>query len=225
MIDNKWTLFLDRDGVLNRRIVDGYVTQWKEFSWLPGVMEALKILSGIFGQIIVVSNQQGIGKGIMTEEELMVIHTSLQKEVRQQGGRIDAIYFSPHLEKEGSFMRKPNVGMGLKARKECPAIRFRQAVMAGDTLSDMIFGRRLGMKTVFLSENKSDLKKGHKLIDFSFPDLLTFAKSVRSPQSAVLSPQSSENSPLPPPPLSSSPSPPSLSPPPPPPSPPSLSIS
>ncbi|NQV02361.1 MAG: HAD-IIIA family hydrolase, partial [Bacteroidia bacterium] len=163
MIDKEWSLFLDRDGVLNRRIVGSYVTQWNEFSWLPGVLEALKILSGIFGLVIVVTNQQGIGKGIMTKDALTLIHTKLLKEVEQQGGRIDAIYFSPHLQKEGSIMRKPNVGMALQARRELPEIRFKQAVMAGDSLSDMLFGRRLGMKTVFISENKSDLHKGYKL--------------------------------------------------------------
>ncbi|MFH1295818.1 MAG: HAD family hydrolase [Bacteroidota bacterium] len=194
MIDTKWSLFLDRDGVLNKRIVDGYVTQWNEFLWLPGVPEALKILSRILGPVVVVSNQQGVGKGIMTEQTVTEIHNRLLNEVAKDGGRIDAIYFSPHLEKEQSFMRKPNVGMGLKARKEFPAIRFKQAVMAGDTLSDMLFGRRLGMKTIFLSENKSHLHKGHKLIDFAFPNLLTFAKSVLSSQSSVFSLQSPGNS-------------------------------
>ncbi len=193
LIDNRWSLFLDRDGVLNRRIVDGYVTQWDKFVWLPGVMDSLKILSGIFGPVVVVSNQQGIGKGIMKVDELTKVHSNLINDVRKQGGRIDAIYYSPHLEKEGAFMRKPNVGMGLKAKKEFPAIRFRQSVMAGDSLSDMLFGRRLGMKTVFLSENKSDLRKGYKLIDFAFPDLNAFTESVIRSRSIAGSMQSKEN--------------------------------
>lgn len=192
MIDSGWSLFLDRDGVLNRRIVDGYIAHWGEFEWLPGALEALKILSGVFGSMVVVSNQQGVGKGIMSHEELKEIHANLLNDVRKYGGRIDAIYYSSHLEKEGAFFRKPNVGMGLKARKEFPAIRFNQSFMVGDSLSDMLFGHRLGMKTVFLADNRSELRKGNQIIDFAYPDLLSFAKSVHSNQSAVHSPQSNE---------------------------------
>lgn len=186
MIDRNWTLFLDRDGVLNKRIVEGYVTKWDEFIWLPDVPEALKSLSEIFGTIIVVSNQQGVGKGIMTHEQVMKIHDNLMNEVRKSGGRIDAIYYSPHLSNEGSFLRKPNVGMGLKARKEFSAIRFSQSVMVGDSLSDMLFGHRLGMKTVFLSENSSDLRKGFKIIDFTFPDLSSFATTLTNSPTHLL---------------------------------------
>ena len=178
LIDKGWALFLDRDGVLNRRIVDGYVTRWEEFIWLPGVLDALKVLSEVFGTVVVVSNQQGIGKGIMTSEAVTMIHSTLMNDVKKHGGRIDAIYYSPHLAKENSFLRKPNVGMGLQARKGFPSIHFRKSVMAGDSLSDMLFGRRLGMKTVFLSDNRSDLRKGCKIIDFTFPDLLTFSKTL-----------------------------------------------
>ncbi|MBN1199643.1 MAG: HAD family hydrolase [Bacteroidales bacterium] len=186
MIDRNWTLFLDRDGVLNKRIVEGYVTKWDEFIWLPDVPEALKSLSEIFGTIIVVSNQQGVGKGIMTHEQVMKIHDNLMNKVRKSGGRIDAIYYSPHLSNEGSFLRKPNVGMGLKARKEFSAIRFSQSVMVGDSLSDMLFGHRLGMKTVFLSENSSDLRKGFKIIDFTFPDLSSFATTLTNSPTHLL---------------------------------------
>ncbi|MFC2101435.1 D-glycero-alpha-D-manno-heptose-1,7-bisphosphate 7-phosphatase [Bacteroidota bacterium] len=189
MIDKSWSLFLDRDGVLNKRIVDGYVTRWEEFSWLPGVLDALKNLSQIFGPVVVVSNQQGVGKGIMTANDVENVHSNLLAEAKKHGARIDAIYYSPHLAKEGAFLRKPNVGMGLKARKEFPAVRFRKSVMAGDSLSDMLFGRQLGMKTVFLSENISDLRKGHKLIDYSYPDLAAFSTTLLSqPSLASLSP-------------------------------------
>jgi len=174
-IDNGWTLFLDRDGVINDRIVDGYVTTWDEFNFLPGVLEAMKVFDNQFGRIVVVSNQQGIGKELMTQSDVLIVHEKLVEQVQKHGGRIDSIYFSPHLEKENNIMRKPNVGMALKARQNFPEIRFKQSVMVGDKLSDMRFGRRLGMKTVFLFENIRDLRKGHKLIDYNFPNLLSFA--------------------------------------------------
>jgi histidinol-phosphate phosphatase family protein len=166
MIDSSWTLFLDRDGVINTRILGGYVQKWEQFEFLPGFLEALKILSPEFSRIIVVSNQQGIGKGLMTEEELEILH------------RIDRIYHSPHLEKEGSVKRKPNVGMALIARKEFPGINFKRSVMVGDSISDMIFGKRLKMVNVFLSEDISQARKSHHCIDFVFPDLISFAKAV-----------------------------------------------
>jgi len=177
-IDKGWTLFLDRDGVINKRIVGGYVTSRDEFILLEGVEKAMSIFEGIFGKIIVVSNQQGIGKGLMTNEQVNEIHDKLLRLVQRAGGRIDAIYYSPHLESERSDMRKPGSGMALRAREDFPEIRFAQSLMAGDTLSDMEFGRRLGMKTVLLSGNKQDKQKGGKIIDYNFHDLITFANSL-----------------------------------------------
>jgi len=177
-IDKDWTLFLDRDGVINERIAGGYVTRRDEFILLEGVEKAFNIFNHIFGKIIVVSNQQGIGKGLMTNEQVNEIHNKLLNLVQRAGGRIDAIYYSPHLESDRSGMRKPGSGMALCAREDFPGIRFAQSLMAGDTLSDMEFGRRLGMKTVLISGNKQDKQKGEKMIDYNFPDLIAFASSL-----------------------------------------------
>lgn len=179
-IDKSWSLFLDRDGVINRRIVDGYVTSWDKFEFLPGVIEALTILSASFSKVFVVSNQQGIGKGIMTEEALQRIHTQMMNEIGQGGGRIDKIYYSPFLKSENSVLRKPNVGMALKARREFPGIRFSQSVMVGDSISDMAFGKKLGMITVFISTDKELISKNHLLIDNVYTDLPAFANSLAS---------------------------------------------
>lgn len=177
-IDKTWTLFLDRDGVINRRIVDGYVKTFDQFEFLPGVLDALKIFPGLFNRIIVVSNQQGVGKGLMTMAQLDAVHELMVKTIHDGGGKIDQIYFSPHLEEEGSFLRKPNIGMALKAHKEFPGIRFRKSIMAGDSLSDMVFGKRAGMNTVFLSHDPTDAKKYPRLIDFLYPDLISFARAL-----------------------------------------------
>ena len=177
-IDSGWSLFLDRDGVINTRILGGYVQRWEQFEFLPGVTEALKRLSLKFGRIIIVSNQQGIGKGIMTKEELEFLHQQMIAEIEKAGGRIDRIYHSPHLEKTRSLMRKPNVGMALMARKDFPEINFKRSVMVGDSISDMLFGKRLKMINVFLSEDIGQIRKNHHCIDFVFHDLISFAETI-----------------------------------------------
>ncbi len=177
-IDGTWSLFLDRDGVINRRIVDDYVKTWEQFEFLPGVTDAIRKFSLVFGRIIVVSNQQGIGKGLMTEKELESIHQRMMEEIRAKGGRIDTVFHSPYLHSDRSVMRKPKVGMALKARKLFPELRFNRSVMAGDSLSDMIFGKRVGMTTVFIAGDAKTAKKYPRQIDFLSPDLISFANAI-----------------------------------------------
>jgi histidinol-phosphate phosphatase family protein len=177
-IDKTWSLFLDRDGVINKRIVGGYVRSWDQFEFLPAVLDALKLISGNFERIIVVSNQQGVGKGLMTDKDVEAIHERMAEEIRKAGGTIDKTYYCPFLEENKSILRKPNIGMALKARKEFPGINFKRSVMVGDSLSDMIFGKRLKMKTVLLSNDIALIRKGANVIDLVYDDLLSFAKSL-----------------------------------------------
>jgi histidinol-phosphate phosphatase family protein len=126
---------------------------------------------------VVVTNQQGIGKKMMQESTLHEIHKYMKSEVENAGGRIDAIYFCPDLKHSKSLYRKPNVGMGLLAKRQFPEIHFKQSVMVGDTISDMTFGKKLGMKTVFISDNKSLVASHSKLIDQNFKSLFEYAKT------------------------------------------------
>lgn len=169
-----WTLFLDRDGVINRRIPGGYVTCWEEFEFLDGVMKAMKILASVFGRIIVVSNQQGIGKGLMTVEQLKAVDARMREEIESAGGWIDAAYYSPHLAGDGHPDRKPGTGLGLHAKSDFPEIDLSRSIMVGDSESDMLFGRNLGMLTVFIG-NKEDAGPEPDLI---FNSLREFAESL-----------------------------------------------
>jgi histidinol-phosphate phosphatase family protein len=153
-IGNNWTLFLDRDGVINEKRENDYVKNWSEFTFINGSLEALSILSGLFRYIIVVTNQRGIGKGIMSENELNIIHARMLDLVLKNGGRIDRIYFCPEIL-DTSFCRKPNVGMAVKAKNDFPEIDFERSVMIGDSKSDMEFGKRLNMKTVFIESGET----------------------------------------------------------------------
>jgi histidinol-phosphate phosphatase family protein len=172
-----WALFLDRDGVISRRIPDGYVTRWGDFSFLEGAEEAIASLINIFGHIIIVSNQQGVGKRLMSEESLEMIDLKMKQEIRNAGGRIDASYYSPYLASENHPDRKPGTGMALKARADFPAIDFSRSVMVGDTASDMEFGKRLGMITVLITdEDQPDTGSA----DFQFRSLLDFTMNLLS---------------------------------------------
>jgi histidinol-phosphate phosphatase family protein len=144
-IDPAWTLFLDRDGVVNIESVGSYVTRWEEFIFCEGVQEAWPLLSDLFGRIVVVTNQRGVGRGIMSFESLRDIHARMTSTIRQWGGRIDGIYACTAVE-DTDENRKPNTGMAMQAREDFPEINFRKSIIVGNSLSDMSFGKRLGMR-------------------------------------------------------------------------------
>jgi len=168
-IDASWTLFLDRDGVVNQRIVGGYVERVSDFHFLTAVPESVALCKKRFGRIFIVTNQQGIGKGIMTEEQLAIIHTHLKSQIPE----IEHIYHSPYLAAENNIMRKPNIGMALAAKKDFPEIDFRKSLMVGDSLSDIAFGKNAGMFTVFISD-----KGNSASADMVFPSLFDFAVAM-----------------------------------------------
>lgn len=147
-VNQDWTLFLDRDGVINVRKMDGYIENIQEFEFLPGALEAIAEFSKIFRYIIVVTNQQGISKGIMTEGNLSDIHRYMVREIELAGGKIDACYHAPGLKATDTTRRKPFSGMALEAKENFPSINFSKSIMVGDTDSDIRFGKNLGMKTV-----------------------------------------------------------------------------
>jgi histidinol-phosphate phosphatase family protein len=171
-IDSTWTLFLDRDGVINRRIVDGYVLRKEDFVFLPGALDAIAGFSKLFKRIVVVTNQQGIAKGLMTEDNLLGIHTMMKEEISSAGGRIDGVYYCPELKGTPGGCRKPGVAMGLQAKREFPEIRFKRSIMVGDSPSDMVFARRLGMKRVFIDNGDGALSPGSAGCDLRFNALM-----------------------------------------------------
>lgn len=173
-IDNTWTLFLDRDGVINKKLDNDYVKHTTEFEFIDGALNALRILNPLFGTIVVVTNQQCIGKKIIFPEDLELIHQNMMYEVTYLKGRIDKIYHSPYLAAENHPTRKPGIGMALEAKKDFPDIDFSKSIVVGDSMSDMEFGRKAGMKTVYISnEPKIDER-----IDFNFKGLIYFAHTI-----------------------------------------------
>jgi histidinol-phosphate phosphatase family protein len=168
IIDDQWTLLLDRDGVINRRIIDGYVTSWEEFEFLPGVLEALRIFAQRFRYIIVVTNQQGVGKGLMTMEAVDAIHDRMCLEVEANDGRIDGILVCPQLASDPDNYRKPSPEMAYMACELFPDIELKKCVMVGDGATDIEFGHNAGTKTIFIGEENSNADDTYSsLIDFA----------------------------------------------------------
>jgi D-glycero-alpha-D-manno-heptose 1-phosphate guanylyltransferase len=176
-IDKAWTLFLDRDGVINNERLGEYVLHWEQFIFSEGVLESFRLLSEHFGRIFIISNQRGVGKGLMTEGDLNAIHKEMQKEVEAAGGHIDKIYYCTEKD-DHNFFRKPNPGMAYKAKTDFPDIDLTKAIMVGNKPSDMKFGRAAGVFTVFLRTTNPDQPYPHKDIDLVFPSLQDFARAL-----------------------------------------------
>jgi len=171
-IDKDWTLFLDRDGVINIRPDGDYVKNPEEFFFIEGVPEAIQYFNKIFKYIFVVTNQQGIAKGSMSVNDLDNIHRKMLSDLNNISAKIDDVFYCPDFANSNSLYRKPNIGMALLAKKKYPDINFKKSVMAGDALTDMLFGKKINMHTVYISNNVNDAKKFHRLIDYRFNSLL-----------------------------------------------------
>jgi len=176
-IDKNWTLFLDRDGVINVENVGSYITNWNEFQFCDGAVEAIKQLSEVFGVVVVVTNQRGVGKGIMTLDDLKEISSNMVQSVNDAGGRIDKVYVATSIH-DNDHNRKPNTGMAMQAKEDFPVIDFRRSVMVGNAMPDMEFGKRLGMHTVFITSKFDPVTLPHDLIDEQYPSLFAWAKSL-----------------------------------------------
>ena len=144
------TLFLDRDGVLNRHLPGDYVKSWAQWEWMPGVLEELPKWAGQFEHIVLVTNQRGVGKGLMSDEDLSRIHARMMTEILDAGGRIDLL-LSCTAVSEADPRRKPGIGMFTEAAALLPGIDAKSSVMIGDSASDAAFAKNCGMQFILLS--------------------------------------------------------------------------
>lgn len=173
----EWTLFLDRDGVINIRIHGNYVKNLEEFVFIKGVPEAISIFSKIFKYIFIVTNQQGIGKSYMTDSDLNIIHDYLIQSVEKAGGHINKIYYCSGLAKDNPPCRKPNIGMAIQAKIDFPNVDFAKSIMIGDSESDMLFAKNSGMYGIFLTDDPLLLPENIKT-DGIISSLIDFANFI-----------------------------------------------
>src|SRR5690349_5498048 len=130
-VDKTWTLFLDRDGVINGERKDEYVLRLEDFIFLDGSLQALKILNKVFGIIVIVTNQRAVSKGLMTLDDLQNIHYHMMQQIQNLGGRIDKIYYCTDAN-DDSPNRKPQPGMAFQAKQDFPQIDFHKSFMIGN---------------------------------------------------------------------------------------------
>lgn len=173
--DGDWCLFLDRDGVINRRLPGDYVKKIDEFEFILNAEKSIAFLSKIFKRVFIVTNQQGIGKNLMTEDDLEIVHQHLISKVKTAGGKIDKIYYCPELAKNNPECRKPEIGMAKQAKTDFTEVNFEKSIMIGDSISDMKFAKNTGMISIAVGEDLA--KNNDKYIDFKYKNLDSFAKA------------------------------------------------
>ncbi len=160
------TVFLDRDGTINRRAPKAcYIERPEQFVWLEGAKEAIKLLKESGYRVILVSNQPGIARGNLTEDMLTQIHEKMQSELRQETGyQFDAIYYCPHNWDEGCECRKPRPGMLYQAQKDY-SLNLTECILIGDDDRDMEAGVAAGCRTYQVTEDRNLLEIVKELVE------------------------------------------------------------
>lgn len=171
----EYTLFIDRDGVINKPIVDDYAKRLEDFILCNGAVDALGELSQLFKRVILVTNQQGIGRAVMAESDLEDVHLKMYKAMKAKGlGYFDAALFAPYLTSESHPWRKPSNGMLHKAKNYFPDIDFTKAIMVGDSPGDMKLADSLDILKVKISNPQFDFDNQ----DLQFDSLSAFVDSM-----------------------------------------------
>ena len=154
-LEPRRAVLLDRDGVINVRPPRAhYVRSWEEFEWLPQSIDAIKLLNDHGYIVALISNQSGIGQGLMTEEDLHEIHNLMQADLNKVGAKIDAIFYCPHGWDDGCLCRKPLPGMLYQAQRMFN-LDLSKTWFIGDDERDSEAGKAAGCLTELVSETKS----------------------------------------------------------------------
>lgn len=177
-------LFMDRDGVINKDpggwTEHGYVTDWKDFHFLPGSLEALKILKEENIKVIIISNQGGVSRGLFTNDKLNEIDSLMIKRIQESGGDIKESFYCPHSSADNCSCRKPQPGLLEMAVKKYD-IDPKKTFFIGDDKRDVIAGKSIGCKTALVLSGKSsnpDTLEWQDKPDYVFDNLLEAVKSL-----------------------------------------------
>jgi histidinol-phosphate phosphatase family protein len=157
--NNSGAVFLDRDGVINHPPSEArrYIRSWKEFRFIPGTLRALRKLHEAKKRVIVVSNQAGVGKKIMTQKQLDELTQRMRTTVEKSGGKLHAVYYCTHTPSAECGCRKPRTGMLKKARRKF-GIDLGRSIVVGDSPSDILMGQLAGCATVMVLSGKTNCR-------------------------------------------------------------------
>jgi histidinol-phosphate phosphatase family protein len=179
IVENKiQDLFLDRDGVINVERKNDYAKNISEFVFVEGALKAIATLSAKFRRIFIVTNQRGVGRGIMSANDLNKVHAYMAEQIENYGGKISGIYVCTDVNAD-SINRKPNTGMAFRAQADFPDIDFSRSGMVGNSKSDMEFGRKLGMFTILVGDKYPETDEIYYNISAYFPNLYQFSLSLQ----------------------------------------------
>ncbi len=157
-------LFLDRDGVINRKAPRAeYIRNWGEFEFLPGVIDALKLFAEHGYSMHLITNQAGIARGVMTEDDLRSIHDNLLRELGKHNVRMEGIQYCPHGWDEGCACRKPKPGMFFQAARE-HHLDLTRAMFIGDDERDAQAGEAAGVETLLVTPGRGLLEIAESII-------------------------------------------------------------
>jgi D-glycero-D-manno-heptose 1,7-bisphosphate phosphatase len=147
---------IDRDGVINEHRPGRYVNDWPDFSFLPGTLDAFRALASTPDPVIVVTNQSGVGRGVMSASALEDIHERMVGAVTSSGGRIDAVIHCPHPPAISCACRKPEPGMFFSLASRF-GVSLAQSVFIGDTVTDLKAGATAGCRTILVRTGEGEL--------------------------------------------------------------------
>lgn len=169
------TIFLDRDGVINLPIVDDYAKQPSDFILVEGVLEALGELQQMVKRLVMVTNQQGVHRKVMSEKDLENVHLKLYNSLKNKGiSYFDASFYAPYLKEESHEWRKPKNGMLLKAKSYFPDIDWNNTIMVGDSPGDMQLADTLGITKVKIVNPQFSFDNQ----DFTYTDFPAFVAAM-----------------------------------------------
>ena len=152
-------VFLDRDGVINEDI-GTWVKSWDEFTFLPGVFDALRRLNGTSHAVVVVSNQSGVGRGKVQAAAVDEVHRRMQAEISSRAGRLDAIYYCPHHPDDGCQCRKPRPGLLRQAADELN-LDLTRCYLIGDAVRDIEAALEAGCLPILVLTGKGREESAH----------------------------------------------------------------
>jgi D-glycero-D-manno-heptose 1,7-bisphosphate phosphatase len=153
-------VFLDRDGVTNRKLPEGqFVRCWRDFEFLPGAESAIAALNRSGRHIIVISNQRGIALGLYTCADVETLHMKLQERMAEHDAHIDAFYYCPH-DRNQCDCRKPKTGLFEQVFRDFPEASRQNSIVIGDSISDIQAARALGLLAIFIQGDPKTQKPG-----------------------------------------------------------------